>query len=204
MLVIMNPMKLMKLKVEPSVPNILTLIRLLAIPVLAYYILAGDEYNNVAFILFASIWATDMLDGWIARHFNQTTEFGKLFDPLVDKIFQLITAIMMSIVGKLPLWVPLFIFLKELLMVIGSTLLLRKKDLVVHARWYGKLATSLFVIAFASLFLLHKDQRYLANYIFIVPIVWSLYAYYLYGRQNVLPLLKEMKANALAKRQKNI
>lgn len=182
-------------KFEPSVPNILTLIRLLAIPVLACYILAGDTYNTVAFIMFVGIWFTDMLDGWIARHFNQITDFGKLFDPLVDKLFQFTTAVMLFIVGKLPLWVPLFIFIKELLMIIGSAILVRHKEVIVQSRWYGKLATVLFVIAFASLFLIDKDQRHLANYIFIVPVAWSLIAYIEYGRTNGLPLLKEMMAD---------
>ena len=179
----------MKLKFEPTVPNILTLIRFLAIPVLAYYILAGDKYNTVAFILFVSIWFTDLLDGWIARHYNQITEFGKLFDPLVDKIFQFTTALMMFIVGKLPFWVPLFLFVKELLMIIGGAILLKKK-MVVHARWYGKLATVLFVLAFASIFFLKQEQRYLSNFIFIVPVTWSLVAYIQYGIQNMLPVLK--------------
>ena len=91
----------MKLRFEWTIPNILTLIRFLAIPVLAYLIFLGDAYNIVAFILFVCIWLTDMLDGYIARHYNQITEFGKLFDPLVDKVFQLTTAIMLAAVDKL-------------------------------------------------------------------------------------------------------
>lgn len=170
----------MKLRFIPTVPNILTLIRLLAIPVLAYLIYAGDEYNTVAFIMFAAIWLTDLLDGFIARHFNQMTEFGKLFDPLVDKLFQFVTAIMMFVVGKLPLWVPIIIFIKELLMIIGSSLILRKKETVVFAEWFGKLGTLLFVAAFASLFFLTREQRWLGAYIFIAPVIWSLYACFRY------------------------
>lgn len=170
----------MKLRFVPNVPNILTLIRLLAIPVLAYLIYAGDEYNIVAFIMFAAIWLTDLLDGFIARHFNQMTEFGKLFDPLVDKLFQFVTAIMMFVVGKLPIWVPIVIFIKELLMIIGSTMILKKNETVVFAEWFGKLGTILFVAAFACLFFLTSEQRWLGAYIFIAPIIWSLYACFRY------------------------
>jgi len=190
----------MKVKYEPTVPNYLTLVRLLAIPVLAGFILAGDRYNTVAFILFVSIWFTDLLDGWIARHYNQITEFGKLFDPLVDKIFQFTTALMMFIVGKLPFWVPLFLFVKELLMIIGGAILLKKK-MVVHARWYGKLATVLFVLAFASIFFLKQEQRYLSNFIFIVPVTWSLVAYIQYGIQNMLPVLKAASEDPAKKKE---
>jgi cardiolipin synthase (CMP-forming) len=175
----------MDLRFRPTVPNILTLIRFLAIPVLAYLIHAGDEYNTVAFIVFAAIWLTDLLDGYIARHFNQMTEFGKLFDPLVDKLFQFTTAVMMCLVGKLPLWVPLFIFIREMLMIIGSAILYKKRETVVFAKWYGKVATVLFVAAFAALFFLKQDQAWLGGVIFILPVAWSLYAYLRYGFQYI-------------------
>jgi len=171
----------MKLRFVPNVPNILTLIRFMAIPVLAYLILAGDAYNLGAFFLFAAIWMTDMLDGFIARRYNQITEFGKLFDPLVDKLFQFITAVMMFVVGKLPLWVPLVIFFKEVLMIAGSTLLLKKDRTVVFAQWYGKIGTILFVAAFAILFFLNANQKNLAELIFILPVAWSLYACFRYA-----------------------
>ena len=171
----------MKPRVIITVPNILTFIRLLAIPVLARLIYIGQPYDLLAFIMFLGIWLTDMLDGYIARKYNQITEFGKLFDPFVDKLFQLTTAIMMCIVGKLPLWVPLVMAIKELAMILGGALLLRRFDKVVPARWYGKVATVLFVFAFASLFFLPQDYYWLANYIFILPMFFSLYAYVGYG-----------------------
>ena len=164
-----------------TVPNILTFIRLLAIPVLAFLIYVGEPYDLLAFIFFLGIWLTDMLDGYIARRYNQITEFGKLFDPFVDKLFQLTTAIMMCIVGKLPLWVPMVIAIKELLMILGGVFLLRRLDRVVPARWYGKAATVLFVMAFAVLFFLPRDYYWLSNYIFIPPMGLSLYAYICYG-----------------------
>ena len=181
----------MKLRFELTIPNILTTIRFMAIPVLAYLIHAGDAYNMTAFILFLAIWLTDMLDGYIARRFDQVSAFGKLFDPLVDKLFQFTTAVMMFIVGRLPLWVPLFILIKELMMIFGSALLFRRKKTVVFAEWYGKVSTVLFVAAFASLFFLPRDHQSWAHIIFIVPVVWSLYAYIRYGVQYVLPLLRK-------------
>ena len=171
----------MKLRVVLTIPNLLTLIRLLAIPVLARLIYVGQPYDLVAFLLFLGIWLTDMLDGYIARKYNQITEFGKLFDPFVDKLFQLTTAVMMCVVGKLPLWVPLVIGVKELAMILGSLFLLREKDKVVYARWYGKAATVLFVAAFASLFFLPENAVWLSHYIFVPPMAMSLFAYVCYG-----------------------
>jgi len=175
-----------------TVPNIITSIRFLAIPFMAYYIYAsaGDsELNMVAFILFISIWATDVLDGYIARNFNQVSDFGKLFDPLVDKLFQFVTAIMMAIVHKLPIWVPIIIFIKELFMVVGGAVLFKKYRLVVYSKWYGKLGTVLFVMAFCILFFLPKELISKSGYLFVIPIVVSFFAYLKYCFDNVIPVI---------------
>lgn len=176
-----------------SLPNIITSIRFAAIPFMAYYIYASvnidDKFTIPAFILFVSIWATDVLDGYIARKYNQITNFGKLFDPFVDKLFQFVTALMMAIVHKLPFWVPLVIFIKELLMLIGGTVLLRKYKLVVYSKWYGKLATVLFVLAFCILFFIPPEMNYISGYLFILPIAMSLFAYSKYFKDNVIPVM---------------
>ncbi len=172
----------MKKNTYLTIPNVLTLIRLLAIPLLARLIYVGKPYDRIAFLLFLGIWLTDLLDGWIARRFDQVTEFGKLFDPFVDKVFQLTTAIMMTLVGKLPLWVSLVIATKELIMILGGAVMLKRFEVVVFAHWYGKLATVLFVVAFGSLFFLPDSLNYLTHYIFIPPVVCSLYAYTRYGQ----------------------
>ena len=169
-------MTAMKLRFEPTMPNILTLIRFLAIPVLAYLIYAGDEYNIVAFILFVAIWLTDMLDGYIARRFNQMTEFGKLFDPLVDKLFQLTTAVMMCRCRQAAALGTAFHFRQ------GAADDHRQFDPPPQKRNWSFLPNgtarwppSCLSLAFAALFFLPPDQTWLAGYIFILPVAWSLY-----------------------------
>ncbi len=195
-----------------TIPNIITSIRLAAIPVMAYYIYASvhisEEYNLVAFILFISIWATDVLDGYIARKFNQISDFGKLFDPFVDKLFHFATALMMAIVGKIPFWVPLLIFLKELFMIIGGTVLFKKYRIVVYSKWYGKLATVLFVLAFCILFFIPKEEISKAGYLFILPILISFYAYIKYGFDNIIPVIyhkskRKLDGNTIAAENTN-
>lgn len=176
-----------------TVPNIITSIRFAAIPFMAYYIYASvhlsEKYNLVAFILFISIWATDIVDGYIARNFNQISEFGKLFDPFVDKLFQFVTAVMMAVVGKLPVWVPVIIFIKDLLMIIGGAVLLKKYRLVVYSKWYGKLATIIFVISFCFLFFVPDSLMGQTGYLFILPIALSLFAYVKYFFDNLVPVI---------------
>ncbi len=168
-----------KWKDQITIPNILTLIRLLMIPVMAYFIHHIERYTYVALILFLVIWLTDMLDGFIARRFNQVSDLGKLFDPAVDKLFQFTTAVMLYRVNRMPVWVPIFIFLKEVLMALGSILLLRQK-VVVSASYIGKLSTFVWVLSFAVMLVLPHRYVYLAKYIFILPAVLALAAFFYY------------------------
>jgi CDP-diacylglycerol--glycerol-3-phosphate 3-phosphatidyltransferase len=178
----------MKLKMSWTIPNILTTIRLLAIPFMAWFIYAMGKfesqeklYSMIAFGFFVGIWMTDAVDGFIARHFNQISDFGKIYDPFVDKIFQFTTALFMLFIDRIPLWVVVFIFSKEVVMVLGGAYLLQSRQLVVHSKWYGKASTVLFVLAFASVFFVSSDQSHLTKYIFIAPVLMSTYATVRYG-----------------------
>jgi CDP-diacylglycerol--glycerol-3-phosphate 3-phosphatidyltransferase len=168
---------------EWTIPNILTTVRLFAIPFLGYFIFASKEGNKnsgtfsmIAFAFFAAIWITDAADGYIARRFNMTSDFGKIYDPFVDKLFQFTTAFMMLMIGRIPLWVVIFILVKEIVMILGGAYFLQQRKLVVHSKWYGKASTVLFVMALAALFFLRGDTLYLAHYIFIPPVLMSTYA----------------------------
>ena len=83
-------------------------------------------------------------------------------------------------------------------MIIGSVVLLKNEKIVVQSKWYGKLSTVLFVAAFAVFFILPADKRYLGKYIFLVPVLWSVFAYYRYYQTDVKPWLLQK----LAKRKK--
>lgn len=126
------------------VPNILTIIRFLFIPVILYYIFTGNYL--LGFIFFTVSGITDILDGCIARKFNLISNFGKLMDPLADKLTQISVLAALVIVNIIPVWILIIVVLKELIMVIGASFLYGK-DVVVYSKWYGKLATVLFYLA---------------------------------------------------------
>jgi len=188
----------MKINIPWTVPNVLTTIRLLAIPFMAVFIHASEKpgdnghfYSILAFCFFVGIWITDAADGYIARRFNQISEFGKIYDPLVDKLFQFTTALMLFLNGRLPLWVVVFIVAKEAAMIAGGAYLLQKRRIVVHSQWYGKLSTVLFVLSLAAVFLLPffadpqvtsaQELRSITNIIFIPPVLISSFATIRYG-----------------------
>jgi CDP-diacylglycerol--glycerol-3-phosphate 3-phosphatidyltransferase len=177
-----------------TIPNGITLLRFLALPVLGGYLMAGEAGRIVSLVLFVILAFLDMVDGYVARHFDQVSEFGKLFDPFVDKLFHFMTATLLCLSLRLPVWIPLFILVKEALMIVGGVFLLRRYKLVVYAKWYGKVATFLFAVAFAlTILVVQPGQQRLAGFFFLIPILLSFVSYVQYGRENLIPTLRGTK-----------
>lgn len=132
-----------------SIPNILSYIRLLLIPIFVYIYVTSDgpsDYYLAAFIILIS-GLTDMFDGLIARKFNQITELGKTIDPVADKLTQA------AIVGCLMfryeyMWIlVVLLVVKELFMGINGLILLKKGRKLDGAMWFGKVSTAVFYAA---------------------------------------------------------
>lgn len=127
-----------------NVPNVLTIFRLILVPVFVVVFNAGHPRWALAVFCLASL--TDALDGMLARKLNQITDFGKLFDPLADKLMVLTALFCQGSAGVLP-WTAIFIVLaKELWMMCGSVFML-KKGIVVYANYFGKTATVCFILS---------------------------------------------------------
>ncbi len=128
---------------EPTVPNLLTVFRILLVPVLAVVLLnevpGGDAVAAGVFIL-ASV--TDVADGYLARRNDDVTTFGKLMDPLADKL--LVTAALVSLVSleRLEAWVAMVVIAREFA-VTGLRQLAMEQGHVVSASVWGKLKTAL-------------------------------------------------------------
>lgn len=126
------------------IPNALTIIRFLLIPFILIYIFTGNYI--LAFIFFTISAITDIADGCIARKFNLISNFGKLMDPLADKLTQIATLTSLVVVNIIPLWILIIVLSKEFIMICGASFLYGK-DVVVYSKWYGKLSTVLLYIA---------------------------------------------------------
>lgn len=134
-----------KWKENLNVPNALTMLRMGMIPVYVVLFLNGHKYWALFTFLLAG--ATDVADGMIARKFHLITDFGKLMDPLADKLMGLTALLSMTIGTELipavvPWVVVIVIFLKELLMVLGGVVMLGK-HIVVYSKPIGKAAQAL-------------------------------------------------------------
>ena len=132
-----------------NMPNALTLLRLLLIPVFIWLMFTDRMMPALYVFVFASL--TDIADGWIARRYNLITDFGKLFDPLADKLMVLSVMASMAIKGIAPWSAIIVLLVKELLMMLGGVLLLRKK-IVVYSMPIGKAAQFVTVAALVLCF----------------------------------------------------
>ena len=128
-----------------NIPNALSLVRLILIPVFA--VLYLNDRLEWSLLTLALSGLTDMVDGFIARRFNQITEIGKLLDPIADKLTQL--AVLVCLAARYRGLIPLMIIclVKEILQFIGGILLLSRYDIVRGSRWFGKVSTVSFYLA---------------------------------------------------------
>lgn len=123
-----------------TIPNILSLFRLLLIPVFVWLYTVKADYVLTAVMLVVSA-ITDIVDGFIARKFNMISNFGKAFDPIADKLTQ--AAMLFCLVVRFPyMIVPLVLLvIKEVVSGIVGLITIRKTKEVFGAEWHGKATT---------------------------------------------------------------
>jgi CDP-diacylglycerol--glycerol-3-phosphate 3-phosphatidyltransferase len=152
-----------------NLANALTAVRLLLIPVFLYFLFAGDGHETAsritAFVVFAVAIITDRIDGWLARTYDMVTEFGKLADPIADKMLIGAALIGLSTLGDLPWWVTVLILIRELGVTVMRFALLDRG--VIPASRGGKLKTLVQAIAI-GLFILPLHSW---------PPVWTMVAW---------------------------
>lgn len=95
-----------------TVPNAITLIRLCCLPVFLW-LLFGRQERGYAALLLGLLGATDWVDGWVARRFDQISEFGKKFDPTADRLMFLVSLVAIMIDGSAPWWFCLLVLIRE-------------------------------------------------------------------------------------------
>ena len=164
------------------IPNILTVLRFFLIPFAVYYLVNEQYIVAIVFICISGL--TDVLDGAIARKFNFITNFGKLIDPLADKITQLSLLGTLVLKGIIPLWILIIVLLKEATMVAGASFLYGK-ELVVSSKWYGKAATVLFYLAII-VSMIFKDfhiQTQLGLMLYYVAVTMTIFSLIMYFRE---------------------
>jgi CDP-diacylglycerol---glycerol-3-phosphate 3-phosphatidyltransferase len=153
-----------------NLPNILTLLRILAVPVVVVALLDGTPNGDtLAAIVFALAAMTDGLDGYIARSRDSITTFGKLMDPLADKL--LVTAALVSLVSlnRLPAWVAMVIIAREFA-VTGLRSIAAERGVIIAASWMGKVKTVLQIGAIFALITFNPAPLWVDTLVYVAVI----------------------------------
>ncbi len=103
-----------------NLANLISLARLLSVPLLVWLILIGDFHST--FLLFLVAGLSDAIDGYVAKHFDQRTELGALLDPIADKTLIVGLFVTLGVAGDLPAWLAILVVFRDL-MIVGGFLL---------------------------------------------------------------------------------
>ena len=142
-----------------NIPNILTLLRIAAIPILVVLLLSPSrEAGFWAAALFAAASVTDWLDGYLARRMQIVTVFGKFLDPIADKLLVMAALIMILPFGRVPAWMVLVILGREII-ITGLRGIASTEGIVIPASNLGKFKTIFQLVAIIGL-LLHYDYQW--------------------------------------------
>lgn len=158
-----------------NIPNLLTIFRILLVPLFVLSVFSPMD-NNILIMIIILLLAgiSDLLDGYIARKFNLCTKLGAVLDPIADKLMQGAVLLCLLKLSKMPLWVILFICIKELILCIGAIVML-KKGADVKSDYSGKTATFTFYLS-SFVLILFDTIPILKNILILIVIVSALYA----------------------------
>lgn len=135
-----------------TVPNAITLARLLLLPVF-WFLLFFTTYHVAALIVYAVAASTDWVDGQVARRTHQVSKFGKLFDPVVDRLLIFVGVIAIFLLGRVPLWILVYLIARDVFLLLGGRFLLAKVGEVPPVVYVGKFATAFIMVGFCFLLL---------------------------------------------------
>lgn len=175
-----------------TIPNLLTLIRLLLIPVIA--ILFRVYYLYIPAVILLGVSAlTDVADGFIARKFHMTSNVGKLLDPIADKLTQ--ATVVLCLLSSYPRILYLFVlmFVKEVTLAVVGFVTMRRTQTVLSAKWHGKLATVVLTIVLAIHMIWNGLNGFTSAFFLLVAAELMVFSLVLYLVQCV-KLMKETKA----------
>lgn len=134
-----------------TLPNIISFVRLCMVPLFLFLLLQG--YDIPAALVFAVAASTDFVDGMVARHTHTVSRLGQLLDPFVDRVLMVCGVLGVFLVGRVPLWIIIFVIARDLLLVCGGAWLLRSHGIRIPVIYPGKVATTLLFVGFAGLLL---------------------------------------------------
>lgn len=160
--------------------NKITVLRILLIPV--FLLLAYGNHRLGALIVYLIACISDFADGYIARHYNQITNFGKFMDPLADKMLVLAAMCWFTENGQMPGWIVAIVLFREFA-VSGLRLIAVEQSRVIAAAWSGKIKTAVTMVALALMMVFPSNTlNWICSILILVTTVYSGIEYFAKNR----------------------
>ena len=166
--------------------NKLTILRVILVPVFVLILLLPERLTLgvrlAALVVFIAACVTDFLDGYIARHYDQVTDFGKFLDPLADKLLVMAALLVFVGWGQMPSWCAMIIIAREFA-VSGLRMVAASGGLVIAAAWSGKIKTASTMAAICIMLLTpDKIVNIICIAVMLITTVWSGAEYFIKNR----------------------
>lgn len=142
-----------------TAPNVITMVRLLCIP-LFLWLLFGSHHQTAAAILLAVLGATDWVDGYVARHLGQVSTLGKVLDPTADRLLVGTAVISIMVYGAVPLWFGIATIAREVLVSVMVLLLASLGAARIDVLWVGKAGTFGLMFAYPTFLLAYGNAAW--------------------------------------------
>ena len=139
-----------------TLPNLVTLARLACLPWFLYLLFGAEDRAAAAWLL-AALGITDWVDGYLARHLHQTSELGKVFDPVVDRLLFFVGGGGILIDGSVPRWFGITVMIREALVAVATLTLAALGAKRIDVTWFGKAGAFFLMVAFPLFLASHSD-----------------------------------------------
>ena len=168
--------------------NKITLFRVALIPVflvILYLDFPGRHFVALGVFILASL--TDFLDGYIARHYNQVTDFGKFMDPIADKVLVIAAMVMFASWGRMPAWILVVVITRELA-VSALRLIAVDNGIVIAAGWSGKVKTAATMVCICVMLAFRVPiLDLICNLVILITTAYSGIEYFVQNRDCLNP-----------------
>lgn len=187
-------------------PNAVTAVRLALLPVYVYLVLATDHWAMAAWLL-ATLGATDWVDGFLARRWQQVSSVGKILDPVADRLLVMTGVLTIALVGAVPWWFAGLTLAREIVVSLVTLLLASLGAARIDVLWWGKVSTFALMMAY-PLFLLTTNPHDVARsawQVVIRDLTWAIGGFGLVLAWIVLagyvrPALEALRSGRAARR----
>ncbi|MET0421698.1 MAG: CDP-alcohol phosphatidyltransferase family protein [Acidimicrobiia bacterium] len=129
-----------------TLPNAITLVRLLCVPLFVWLLVEDQELEAAA--LLAVLGITDWVDGWIARQFDQGSTLGKVIDPVADRVLLIVAGVALVVQGSVPLVVGILVLVREVIVSVATLVLAAAGARRIDVQWAGKAGTLAVMVSF--------------------------------------------------------